>query len=129
MDAGFFEQLFDRTLNGLQISLDLGFKFATRDGNAQVQATVLKAEFGPLALRQLELDLLHCLVKLVAEVFFHERNQSLNLIRFQRSNARTLQYFAHGVGAQKRKIVPALEVAVNPRRDSGQQFILKTAVT
>src|SRR6266567_1187170 len=88
-----------------------------------MRRTVAEAELGFMAVRELELDLLHCLVKLVAEVPIDDRNQGFNLLWFQGASPCPFEDLADIIGAQKREIVPALEVGVDPRGNGGKVFV------
>jgi len=71
MNAGVREQLVNRIFNGLQIVFDPRLKFTGASPGCAGQcwdplASFAKVELGTLVPRKLELDLLHCLMKLVA---------------------------------------------------------------
>ena len=51
------------------------------------------------------------------------RDQRLNLLRLQRPNARAPQNLTHIIRPQKRKIVPALQVRVDPCRHRGKNLV------
>src|SRR5579859_5368703 len=121
LDSSAFQQGIDTVLDGGQVFGNPALELGTRQRNAEVHRrraryAVAEAELGGVAVRQLELHFLNGLVQLISEVAFDHGDERLDFLRFECAYARAFQNLANIVGAQKRKIVPALEVRVDPRR-------------
>src|SRR5580698_2927882 len=114
IDAGALEKGVNGCLDGFQIVGDPHLKFMTCDGNAQIEAAVVKAEFGGFALGKGELYPLNCLVQLVSKILLNDGDQGLNLFGFEGAQVSAFENFAHIVGAKEGEIVPAFEVGVDP---------------
>src|SRR4051794_378391 len=83
----------------------------------------METELRGLMLREGELYSLYGLMQLVAKVLVDDGDESFNLFRLQGAGPSTFKNLAHVVGPEEGQIVPTLEVAVDPGRNSRKKLV------
>src|SRR6185437_914987 len=86
-------------------------------------AAIAEAKLSAVAAGELEFDLLDGLMELVAEVALDYGDEGLDFLRLEGACAGALENFAHVVGAQEGKVMPPLEIGVDPGWNGGQDLV------
>lgn len=74
-------------------------------------------------MREIDFQPLNGLMQLVAEVFVDQVDEGFNLFRFERVGASTFENLIDIARLEKRQVMPALEVGVDPGGNGGKQLV------